>query len=65
MNSVFGVVHHFRCAYGQIKIRKIGDKRFFVCIAGSIFWPISRVMGVIKEFDFWCFASFTNELTDR
>ena len=33
------------------KIRKIGDKKFFVFTAGSIFWPISRVMGVINEFD--------------
>ena len=47
------------------KIRKIGDKKFFVFTAGSIFWPISRFMGVINEFDFRCFASFTNALTAR
>ena len=58
MNSVFGVLHHFRCAYSQIKIRKIGDKKFFVFTAGSIFWPISRVMSVINEFGFRFLASF-------
>ena len=47
------------------KIRKIGDKKFLVFTASSIFWPISRVMGVINEFDFRCYASFTNALTAR
>ena len=28
--------------------------KFFVFTAGSIFWPISRVNGVINEFGFWC-----------
>ena len=40
----------YGCAYSQIKIRKIGEKKFFVFTAGSIFRSISRVMGVINEF---------------
>ena len=48
----------YKCAYSQIKIRKIGDKKYSVFTAGSIFWPVSRVIGVINEFGFWCFASF-------
>ena len=40
----------YRCAYSQIKIRKIGKKKFSVFTAGSIFRSISRVMGVINEF---------------
>ena len=51
--------------YSQIKIRKIGDKMFSVFTAGSIFWPISQVMGVINEFDFRCFASFFDAFTAR
>ena len=35
-----------------MKIRKTGDKKFSVFTAGSIFWVISRVMGVINEFGF-------------
>ena len=66
MNSVFGVFHHFRgMRFQPDKIRKIGDKKFSVFTAGSIFWPVSRVMGVINEFCFRCFASFTNALTVR
>ena len=61
MNSVFGSLHH----YSQIKISKIGDKKFSVFTAGSIFWPISRVMGVINTFGFRCFASFTDALAAR
>ena len=38
------------CAYSQIKIRKIGDKKCSVFTAGSIFRSINRVMGVINEF---------------
>ena len=41
---------------------KIGDKKFIVFTVGSIFWHISRVMGVINEFDLRCFASFANAL---
>ena len=48
----------YKCAYSQIKIRKKGLK-VFLFSAGSIFWPISRVMGVINEFGFRCFASFS------
>ena len=36
----------------QITIREIGEKKFSVLTAGSIFRPISRVMGVINEFGF-------------
>ena len=45
--------------------RKIGDKTFSVFTAGSIFWPISRVMGVINESGFRCFASFMDAFTAR
>ena len=48
-----------------MKLSKFGDKKFSVFIAGSIFWPISRVMGVINEFGFRWFASFTDALTAR
>ena len=44
---------------------KIGDKKFSVFNAGSIFWPISRLMDVINEFGFRWFASFTDALTAR
>ena len=37
----------YECAYSQIKIRKIGEKKISVFTAGSIFRSISRVMGVI------------------
>ena len=47
------------------KNRKIGAKKFSVFTAGSIFWPISRVMGVINEFGFRCFASFSDAFTAR
>ena len=40
----------YGCAYSQIKFRKIGEKKFSVFTAGSIFRSISRVMGVINEF---------------
>ena len=51
MDSVFGSLHHLNgCAYSQIKIRKISEKKFSVFNAGSIFRPISRVTGVINEF---------------
>ena len=40
------------------KIRKIGDKKFSIFTAGSIFWPIFRVMSLINEFRFRVFASF-------
>ena len=38
---------------------------FPVFTAGSIFWPISRAMGVINEIGVRCFASFTDALTAR
>ena len=40
----------YGCAYSQMKIRKIGEKKYSVFTAGSIFRSISRVMGVINEF---------------
>ena len=46
-------------------MRKIGDKKFSGFTAGSIFWSISRVMGVINEFGFRYFASFSDALTPR
>ena len=65
MNSIFGVLHHLQMRLQPDKIRKIGDKKFSLFTAGSIFWPISRVMGVINEFGFRCFASFLNALKAR
>ena len=52
MNSNFGVCIVYGCAYSKIKIRNKGEKKFSVFAAGSIFWYISRVMGVIYEFGF-------------
>ena len=66
MNSVFGCLHHLRMRLQPDKNKKkIGDKKFSVFTTGSIFWPISRVMGVINEFGFRLFASFTDALTAR
>ena len=42
----------YGCVYSQIKIKKISEKTFSVFTAGSIFRPISRVMGVINEIGF-------------
>ena len=51
MNSVYGSLHSFTdvltARYGS---EKIGEKKFSVFTAGSIFRSISRVMGVINEF---------------
>ena len=65
MNSVFGVLHHLRMRLQPDKIRKVCDTRISVFTAGSIFWPISRVMGVINEIGFRRFASFTDALAAR
>ena len=65
MNSVFGSLHHLRMRLQPDKNRKIGDKKFSIFNAGSIFRPISRVMGVINEIGFRGFASFTDALTAR
>ena len=65
MNSVFGVLHHLRMRLQPDKFRKICDTKFSVFTAGSIFWPISRVMGVINEIGFRRFASFTDALAAR
>ena len=45
MNSVFDASYHLRCAYSQIIIIKIGDKKISVFTADSNFRSISRVMG--------------------
>ena len=64
-----GVINEFGfrrfASFSEIKIRKIGDKKFFVFSTCSIICPISRVMGVINEFGFRCFASFLDALTAR
>ena len=65
MNSVFDGLQHLRTCSQPDRIRKIGDKKFSFFTAGSIFWPISRVFGVINEFDFQWFASFTDALAAR
>ena len=65
MKSVFGCLHHLRMRLQPDNIGKIGDKKFSVFTAGSIFRPISRVMGVIYEFGFRGFASFTDTFTAR
>ena len=65
MNSVFGGLHHLRMRLQPEKNQKIGFKKFSVFAAGSIFGPISRVMGVINEFGFRWLASFMDGLTAR
>ena len=50
MNSVFGSLHHLRMRLQPDKNQKIGEKKFSVFTAGSIFRSISRVMDVINEF---------------
>ena len=65
MNSVFGSLHHLRMRLQPEKIRKIGEKKFSVFTAGSIFRSISQVMGVINEFGLRWFVSFTDALTAR
>ena len=65
MKLVFCGLHYLRMRLQPEKIRKISDKKFSVFTAGSIFWPISRVMGVINEFGFRWFASFTDALAAR
>ena len=65
MNSVFGSLHHLRIRLQPDKNQKIGEKKFSVFTAGSIFWSISRVMGVVNEFGLRKSASFTNALTAR
>ena len=65
MTSVLGSLHHLRMRLQPDKIRKIGEKKFSVFTAGSIFRSISRVMGVINEFGHLWFVSFTDALTAR
>ena len=51
MNLVFGSLHHLRLRLQPDKNqKKIGEKKYSVFTAGSIFRSISRVMGVINEF---------------
>ena len=47
------------------KSEKIGDKKFSVFTAGSIFRPICRLIGVINEFCLRWFAPFTDALAAR
>ena len=65
MNSVFGALHHLRMHLQPDKNQKNRQQKVFRFTAGSIFWPISRVMGVINEFGFRWFGSFTDALTAR
>ena len=62
MNSVFVGLHHLRMRLQPDKNQKNRNKIFSVFTAGSIFWPIFRVMGMTKEFGLWQFASFTDAL---
>ena len=65
MNSVFNVLHHLRMRLQPDTNQKNRRQKFSGFTAGSIFWPISRVMRVINEFGFRRFASFTDALTAR
>ena len=65
MNSVFGALLHLQIGLRPEKNQKNRRQNLSVFTAGSIFWPISRVMGVINEFGFRCFASFLDALTAR
>ena len=64
MNSVFGVLNHLRMRLQPDKNQK-NRRKNPVFTAGSIFWPISRVNGVINEFGFRWFASFMDALAAR
>ena len=50
MNSVFGSLHHLRMRLQPDKNQKIGEKKFSVFTAGSIFRSISRVIDVVNGF---------------
>ena len=52
MNSVFGSLHHLPMHLQPDKNQKNRRQNISVFTAGSIFVPISRVMGVINEFGF-------------
>ena len=65
MNSDFCVLYHLRVRLQSDKNQKNRRQFFSVFAAGSIFWSISRVMGVINEIGFPWFASFTDVLTAR
>ena len=65
MNSVFDSLHHLRMRLQPDKNQKNRREKVSVFTAGSIFRSISRVMGVINEFGFRWFASFTDALTAR
>ena len=53
------------CLQPEKKQQKNRREKFSGFTAGNIFWPISRVMGVIKEIGFRWFASVTDALTPR
>ena len=65
MNSVYGSLHYLRMHLQPDKNQKKMLQTFSVFTAGSIFLPISRVMGVINEFGFRRFVSFTDALAAR
>ena len=65
MNSVYGGLHYLRMRLQPDKNQKNRRQKVFRFAAGSIFWPIFRVMGVINEFGFRWFASFTDALAAR
>ena len=61
--STFFII--FRWFYSKRKKKKIDDKKFPIFTAGSTFWSISRVMGVIKEIGFRHFSSFSDGFTAK
>ena len=60
MKLVFGVLHHFWMRLQPDKNKKNRRQRVFRFTAGSVFWPISRVICVINEIGFQWFASFSD-----
>ena len=65
MNSVFDGLHRLRMRLQPDKNQKNRRQKCSVFTAGSIFRPISRVMGAINEFGLRLFASFTDALAAR
>ena len=55
----------FRCAYDDMEKWKIVDKIVSTLTAGSIFWSITRVTGVIEQLGLRRYASFSDALTMR
>ena len=63
MNSVFDFLHHFQMRLQQNKTHKNRRQKVSVFTAGSKLLSISRVMGMINEFGFRLYASFSDALT--